>query len=99
MSQVKNYLPRTDLCVWLCARLWEWIGQLETGGAVVDKGSESIGEPCAGCLGRSHVAVIQNRLVGRECPGWEGFLGSFQEGTYEAKCCAGFRNDHCSCLG
>lgn len=62
MSQVKNCLPRTDLCVWLCAEALEQLGQLEAGGLWLIKRSESIGEPCAECLGEARWHVIQNRL-------------------------------------
>lgn len=47
---------------------------------------------------KPEVGVIQDWLPGQGCGGWEGFLEGFQEGTNEAKCCPGFRNDHRSCL-
>lgn len=80
MSQVKNCLPRTDLCVWLCARLWEQIGQLEAGGALVDKASESIGEPCAECLGRSQVTHHSEQASWMRVPWMGRFSGQLSRG-------------------
>lgn len=79
MSQVKNCLPRTDLCVWLCARLWEQLGswRLE---ALVDKGSESMGEPCAECLRRSQVARHSEQASWMRVPWMGRFSGQLSRG-------------------